>query len=116
MLVIVVENVPPRLRGRLAVWLLEVRAGVYVGKYGRRVREMIWRQVGEGIGEGNAVMAWTAATESGFGFETLGANRRMPISFDGIQLVSFFPEESRANSSCLDHDANCQPVDETDSG
>ena len=31
MLVIVVENAPPRLRGRLAVWLLEVRAGVYVG-------------------------------------------------------------------------------------
>jgi hypothetical protein len=29
MLVIVVENAPPRLRGRLAVWLLEVRAGVY---------------------------------------------------------------------------------------
>ena len=44
MLVIVVENVPPRLRGRLAVWLLEIRAGVYVGN-SRRVREMIWDQV-----------------------------------------------------------------------
>ena len=31
MLVIVVSNAPPRLRGRLAVWLLEIRAGVYVG-------------------------------------------------------------------------------------
>ncbi|MGS5230998.1 type I-E CRISPR-associated endoribonuclease Cas2e, partial [Escherichia coli] len=31
MLVVVTENVPPRLRGRLAIWLLEVRAGVYVG-------------------------------------------------------------------------------------
>ena len=41
MMVIVVENAPPRLRGRLAVWLLEVRAGVYVGDYSRRVREMI---------------------------------------------------------------------------
>ena len=35
MLVIVVENAPPRLRGRLAIWLLEVRAGVYVGKVSR---------------------------------------------------------------------------------
>jgi CRISPR-associated endoribonuclease Cas2 subtype I-E len=35
MLVIVLENAPPRLRGRLAVWLLEVRAGVYVGNYSR---------------------------------------------------------------------------------
>ena len=40
MLVIVVENAPPRLRGRLAVWLLEVRAGVYVGTYSRRTREI----------------------------------------------------------------------------
>jgi len=32
MLVIVLENAPPRLRGRLAIWLLEIRAGVYVGK------------------------------------------------------------------------------------
>ena len=45
MLVIVVENAPPRLRGRLAVWLLELRAGVYVGTYSRRTREMIWEQV-----------------------------------------------------------------------
>ena len=45
MLMVIVEDAPPRLRGRLAVWLLEVRAGVYVGNYGRRVREMIWTQV-----------------------------------------------------------------------
>ena len=32
MMVIVVENAPPRLRGRLAVWLLEIRAGVYVAR------------------------------------------------------------------------------------
>src|SRR5690606_36117119 len=59
MLVIVLENAPPRLRGRLAVWLLEVRAGVYVGKLSKRVREMIWRQVEEGIEDGNAVLAWS---------------------------------------------------------
>ena len=45
MLVIVVENVPPALRGRLAVWLIEVRAGVYVGNLSKKVREMIWYQV-----------------------------------------------------------------------
>jgi len=45
MLVIVLENAPPRLRGRMAVWLLEVRAGVYVGHYGQRVREHIWDHV-----------------------------------------------------------------------
>ena len=97
MLVIVVENVPPRLRGRLAIWLLEVRAGVYVGKVSRRVREMIWGTVKQGIGDGNAVMSWTTNTESGFDFLTLGNNRRIPIEMDGIRLVSFLPETGDKN-------------------
>lgn len=93
MLVVVTENVPPRLRGRLAVWLLEVRAGVYVGDVNRRVREMIWHQVTELAEQGNAVMAWATNTESGFDFVTYGENRRMPIEFDGLRLVKFLPEK-----------------------
>jgi CRISPR-associated protein Cas2 len=93
MLVIVTENVPPRLRGRLGVWLVEIRAGVYVGDLSRKVREMIWSQVEAGLGEGNAVMAWSTSTESGFDFATLGKNRRMPVELDGLKLVSFFPPE-----------------------
>lgn len=94
MLVIVAENVPPRLRGRLGLWLVEVRAGVYVGKVSRRVREMIWDNLERGVEEGNAVMVWSSNSESGFDFLTLGANRRMPVEMDGIKLVSFLPEEA----------------------
>ena len=92
MLVIVLENAPPRLRGRLAIWLLEVRAGVYVGNYSARIREYIWNQVEKGIESGNAVMAWRANNEAGFDFVTLGANRRIPVMLDGAKLVSFLPE------------------------
>lgn len=92
MLVIVVENAPLRLRGRLAVWLLEVRAGVYVGTYGRKVREMIWQQVCAYIDSGNAVMAWAAPNDAGFEFDTCGANRRCPVDLDGFRLVEFGPE------------------------
>jgi CRISPR-associated protein Cas2 len=92
MLVIVVENAPPRLRGRLALWLVEVRAGVYVGKVSRRVREMIWGNVERGIQDGNAVMIWGTNFESGFDFLTLGANRRVGVEMDGLKLVSFLPE------------------------
>lgn len=94
MLVIVTENVPSRLRGRLAVWLLEVRAGVYVGDVSRRVREMIWYQIGELAEDGNVVMAWATNTESGFDFITYGKNRRTPVEFDGVRLVKFMPENS----------------------
>src|SRR3989338_11154293 len=96
MTVIVLENAPPRLRGRLAVWLLEVRAGVYVGVYSVKVREMIWDHVVKGVEGGNAVMMWDSPVESGFEFMTYGKNRRIPVDFDGLKLVSFMPEEGQA--------------------
>ena len=95
MLVVVTENVPPQLRGRLAVWLLEVRAGVYVGDTTRKVREMIWHQITVLAGEGNIVMAWATNNESGFEFQTLGINRRMPVDLDGLRLVSFSAIENQ---------------------
>ncbi|POE05423.1 type I-E CRISPR-associated endoribonuclease Cas2e [Pectobacterium odoriferum] len=95
MLVVVTENVPPRLRGRLAVWLLEVRAGVYVGDTSQRVREMVLQQIIELAEQGNVVMAWATNTESGFEFQTWGENRRMPVDLDGLRLVSFSPIENQ---------------------
>ena len=95
MLVVVVSNAPPRLRGRLAAWLVEVRAGVYVGDYSVRTREMIWDQVLAGHEKGDAVMIWQAPTDQGYDFATAGTNRRMPVDFDGLKLVSFFPEKPR---------------------
>lgn len=93
MLVIVVSSAPPRLRGRLAAWLLEIRAGVYVGDYSARTRERIWAQVEAGIEGGDAVMVWRASTDQGFDFATTGRNRRMPEDFDGLKLVKFLPRE-----------------------
>ena len=94
MMVIVVENAPPRLRGRLAVWLLEIRADVYVGRYSRRVRERIWAEVEEHIDDGDALIAWAAPTDQGYDFATVGRNRRMPVDFDGLKLVAFAPKTS----------------------
>jgi CRISPR-associated protein Cas2 len=95
MLVIVLESAPPRLRGRLAIWLLEIRAGVYVGNYSAKVRGYIWSQVERGIEDGNAVMAWRTNSEAGFDFMTLGENRRIPVEMDGAKLISFLPEEEK---------------------
>ena len=89
---VVTENIPDRLRGRLAIWLLQVRAGVYIGNVSRRVREMIWEQCEHYIDNGNIVMGWSTNTESGFDFQTLGKNRRMPVEMDGLRLVSFHPQ------------------------
>lgn len=90
MMVLVVSSVPSRLRGRLAAWLVEIRAGVYVGDYSAKTRVMIWDQVLSGLEQGDAVMVWKAPNDQGYDFLTAGKNRRMPTDFDGLKLVSFF--------------------------
>jgi CRISPR-associated protein Cas2 len=94
MMIVVTNNAPPRLRGRLAVWLLEVRAGVYVGAYSARTREMIREQVESLIDQGDAVIAWDAPNDAGFDFDTFGVSRRVPVDFDGLKLVAFQPEQT----------------------
>lgn len=106
MMVIVTENAPPRLRGRLSLWLAEVRAGVYVGAYNARVRERIWEEVRLLIGDGNAVIAWAAPNDSGFAFDAIGENRRETVDIDGLTLVRFkpAPEPGRGSASKLSPD------------
>lgn len=89
MLVIVTENVPDRLRGYLARYLLEIRAGVYIGKYSVKVREELWKNVIKETSEGNVIIAWSTNNEAGYLFDTCGKNRRIPILIDDLPLVSF---------------------------
>lgn len=99
MLVIVVESAPPRLRGRLGVYLIEVHCGVFIGDQSKRVREMLWKQVISFIEDGNAVMIWSTNTESGYDFITTGKNRRVPVELDGLKLVSFLPLQDSTKTS-----------------
>ena len=94
MVVVVTENVPPRLRGRLAIWLLEVRAGVYVGDTSKRIREMIWQQITQLAGCGNVVMAGRPIPSRVLNFRP-GKNRRIPVDLDGLRLVSFLPVDNQ---------------------
>ena len=98
MLVIVLENAPPRLRGYLTRLFLEVRAGVYVGDFSSRVREKVWGVILEEIKEGNAVIAWSTPNDAGFDFDTCGPNRRVPVLLDGLKLCAFHPEASAVQS------------------
>lgn len=98
MMVIVTEAIPPMLRGRLALWLVEARAGVYVGKYSKKTRETLWDECELYHDEGNVVMIWQTPTESGFSFRTLGENRRVPSDHDGVQFVRFLPLLTEENA------------------
>ncbi len=83
-----------RLRGRLAVWLLEVRADFYLGVCSARIREMICAQVESLIGDGDALVAWDAPNDAGVIFETYGVNWRVSVDFDGLRPVAVLPQNS----------------------
>ncbi|WP_300442850.1 type I-E CRISPR-associated endoribonuclease Cas2 [uncultured Mameliella sp.] len=40
-------------------------------------------------------MVWKALTDQGYDFRTAGANRRPPVDFDGLKLVSCLAERSK---------------------
>ena len=86
------EAPPQRLRGLLARWGVEVRAGLYVGSASSKTRDALWDLVVEELGAtGSAVMVFDAKTHQGFEFRTWGPNRRELIDVDGLSLVRFRP-------------------------
>lgn len=87
MVVIIVERVPVSLRGLLSRWMLEPRAGVFVGTPPARVRDKLWEEVSKRLRDGGAVMIHSAATEQGFLMHITGDPSRRVESFEGLQLI-----------------------------
>lgn len=86
MIVVVLTVSPPKLRGHLTRWLMEISAGVYVGKVSARVRELLWVQIQENLGAGRAVMVYPADNEQGMSFKVCGQEWQ-PVDFDGLELI-----------------------------
>ncbi|WP_283133416.1 type I-E CRISPR-associated endoribonuclease Cas2e [Rhizohabitans arisaemae] len=86
MTVIVLIAAPEGLRGHLTRWMVEVDAGVFVGKPSKRVRDRIWELLATRIGDGQAVLVESAANEQGWAVRTAGRNRWYPVDFDGLIL------------------------------
>lgn len=90
MVTVITENAPPRLRGRLSLLLLELRAGSYAGDLNKAAREVLWGIVEQHIEDGSAVMCWPDSLNSaGIDFIATGPNRRTPILVDGLRLPKF---------------------------
>lgn len=59
MVVITLTDCPPKLRGDLTKWLIEVNTGVFVGKINARVREEVWQRVCDNLSNGRATMVFS---------------------------------------------------------
>lgn len=86
MIVLVLTACPEGLRGHLTRWLSEVSAGVFVGNASSRVRDHLWDRVEELVGNGRALMVYTARTEQGFALKSHGHHWN-PEDFEGVTLM-----------------------------
>ena len=86
MIVISLTDCPPKVRGDLSKWLLEISTGGYVGNINARVRETLWKRVCENVNEGRATMVFSSNGEQRLDFAVHNTSW-VPVDLDGIKLV-----------------------------
>lgn len=87
MVMVILERVPPSLRGELSRWLLELHPGVFVGTMKPLVRRKVWERVCSAMRGGAGILVYAARNEQGFEVEFWGATNRSMIDRDGLKLV-----------------------------
>jgi CRISPR-associated protein Cas2 len=99
MTVIVVARVTPALRGTLSRWMIQVQAGVFVGKLSRPVRDRLWNTILGLKRLGRSVMVTRDRTEQGFSIVAAGDDRRAVADFDGLTLIKTFASLRRRGAT-----------------
>ncbi len=100
MVVLVLTACPVRLRGHLTRWLLEISAGVYVGKVSARVRDELWERVLDMVKDGRALMVYADDNEQGYSFRAHRHHWHV-LDFDGLTLMRRPVEEPDGGASNL---------------
>ncbi len=86
MVVITLTDCPPKLRGDLTKWLIEINTGVFVGKINARVREEVWQRVCDNLSNGRATMVFSANNEQRYDFAVCHSQWE-PVDYDGVKLI-----------------------------
>ena len=124
MLVMILEAVPPSLRGELSRWLTPVCVGVYVGKVSTLVRDKLWERAVAKAGTGRIIQAWSQSGEPGYGLRAHGLTNSTLVDLEGLPMVAvqdsawaeaadrfhLFPE---ADAKVDDEDLSPQNLDKT---
>lgn len=87
MVVLIVESVPVGLRGQLSKWMLEPKAGVFVGTVSAAVRELLWEKACEEIASGGVTLIYRTDNEQGFAIRSFGETTRQVEEWEGLFLV-----------------------------
>jgi CRISPR-associated protein Cas2 len=87
MMVMILERVPPALRGELTRWLIEPHTGTFVGHVSALVRDKLWWKCVQSQEAGGVIQIWSTNTEQRFAMRKSGDTDRRIVDFDGIQLI-----------------------------
>ncbi len=87
MVVLIVESAPASLRGELTRWMLEPKAGVFVGTLSATVRDLLWEKACREVSEGGAILIHRSDNEQGFAVRTFGDPARQVEQWEGLFLV-----------------------------
>ena len=93
-IVIIVENCPPPLRGELSRWLIQPKPGIFVGKVSALVREQLWRMCISKVRDGSVIQIWNANNEQGFSVRSHGTENRIIEDYEGLALVKELTKET----------------------
>lgn len=87
MTILILERVTPSLRGELSKWLIEVRAGVFVGSINVLIQEALWDRAVARAEFGTVTMIWRKNNEQGFEVKTWQPKDYIPINVEGVWLT-----------------------------
>ena len=87
MVVIILTSVPTGLRGELTRWMLEPKAGVFLGKLSATVRDRLWQKACRSMGGGSGMLIYPADNEQGFSIQFWGATNRWVVQMEGLTLI-----------------------------
>jgi CRISPR-associated protein Cas2 len=83
----IMENVPIGIRGELSRWLIEPKAGVFVGHVNALVRDKLWKKCCDSLEDGGIIQIWSTNNEQKFNVRVFGDTRREIVDFEGLYLV-----------------------------
>lgn len=87
MVVIILEKVPASLRGELTRWMLEPKAGVFIGTISAMVRDKLWEKACGSMKGGAGILIHSSNNEQGFAVRFWGATARWVRDYEGLTLI-----------------------------
>lgn len=88
MVIVILDNATPAQKGVMSRLTLELKAGVFVGNLGRRVREKLWRKISADW-NASALLIFSTNNEQGYAALSNGDPTREIVEMEGMILTAF---------------------------